>query len=423
MNQIAIEAKDLSKVYRISHERRGIKGTQTLRDTIVEMTRKPVELVTGRQLRKEEFWALKDVNFNVNHGDVLGIIGKNGSGKSTLLKILSRIVDPTTGEIRMRGRVASLLEVGTGFHPELTGRENILFNGSILGMKRKEIISKFDEIVAFSEVEQFLDTPVKFYSSGMYVRLAFAVAAHLDPDILIVDEVLAVGDAAFQKKSLGKMKSVADSGRTVLFVSHNMETVRQLCNRVILLEKGRIKNEGSPAEITNEYAGRLQKSQGTYKFATDNKKAAQFTQIKIKDSADKVSTTIPAGTDWTLSLDYRIRENMKDTIVAVEIQSDEYETIYWTSDVDQVNEIRPRQAGLYLAELKFDKFHLIPGNYFLRVSIQSPGRQMYDEITDLLLTVEPDADDIRGAYFGGRYYGFIHEKVNWQITKQISKDL
>ena len=198
MNKPVIEIKNLSKSYMIGHEGKAAPGTLTLRDSLTGIIKKPIELLTGHKLKKEKFWALKDVNLEINQGDVVGIIGRNGSGKSTMLKVLSRIVEPTSGEIIMRGKAASLLEVGTGFHPELTGRENIYFNGSILGMKKKEIDAKFDEIVAFSEVEKFLDTPVKFYSSGMYVRLAFSVAAYLEPDILIVDEVLAVGDAAFQ---------------------------------------------------------------------------------------------------------------------------------------------------------------------------------------------------------------------------------
>lgn len=238
MSKPIIEVKNLSKVYNIGHEQKSAPGTLTFRDSLTQTLRKPLEIFTGHRIEQEKFWALKGINFEVSQGDVVGIIGRNGSGKSTLLKVLSRIVEPTEGEVTMRGRVASLLEVGTGFHPELTGRENVYFNGAILGMSQKEIKSKFDEIVAFSEVEKFLDTPVKFYSSGMYVRLAFAVAAHLDPDILIVDEVLAVGDAAFQKKCLGKMKDVAGQGRTVLFVSHSMSAVSQLCNKGIFLEKG-----------------------------------------------------------------------------------------------------------------------------------------------------------------------------------------
>lgn len=212
----------------------------TIRESIMEMARKPLRTLR-RNGNAPAIWALKDVNFEVAPGDVVGIIGRNGAGKSTLLKILSRITEPTSGRVELYGRVASLLEVGTGFHPELTGRENIFLNGSILGMTRKEIESKFDEIVAFAEIEKFLDTPVKRYSSGMYVRLAFAVAAHLEPEILIVDEVLAVGDAAFQKKCLGRMRDVASTGRTVLFVSHNMAAVSSLCSKAMLLWEGKVK--------------------------------------------------------------------------------------------------------------------------------------------------------------------------------------
>src|SRR5712672_2946617 len=229
----AISVENLGKKYIISHQVR--EPYTALRDVIAHKAR---QLVSRRGAMeadpsREQFWALKDVSFEIEQGDRVGIIGRNGAGKSTLLKILSRITDPTTGRIAITGRVASLLEVGTGFHPELTGRENIFLNGAILGMRRAEIRSKFDEIVAFAEIERFLDTPVKRYSSGMYVRLAFAVAAHLEPEILIVDEVLAVGDAAFQKKCLGKMSDVAREGRTVLFVSHNMAAINQLCETAV----------------------------------------------------------------------------------------------------------------------------------------------------------------------------------------------
>jgi lipopolysaccharide transport system ATP-binding protein len=235
-NDIAISVEHLSKRYLIGGKQRH----WSIRDTIDEFLHHPFGIGTTKH-DKEEFWALDDVSFEVKKGDVVGIIGRNGSGKSTLLKILARIVEPTKGKVTMRGRVASLLEVGTGFNPELTGRENIYLNGAILGMSRAEIASKFDEIVAFSGVEQFIDTPVKRYSSGMYVRLAFAVAAHLDADILLVDEVLAVGDVEFQKKCLGKMGSLAKSGKTVLFVSHDMTAIQNLCNNTIFIENGQIK--------------------------------------------------------------------------------------------------------------------------------------------------------------------------------------
>lgn len=241
-----ISVENLSKRYTLRHQK---AGYSTLRDALAEKARRMVgKNADESAAATEEFWALKDVSFDISQGDVVGIIGRNGAGKSTLLKILSRITEPTKGKIRLRGRVASLLEVGTGFHPELTGRENIFLNGAILGMTKAEIRAKFDEIVAFAEVDRFLDTPVKHYSSGMYVRLAFAVAAHLEPEILIVDEVLAVGDAHFQKKCLGKMSQVAGAGRTVLFVSHNLAVVQSICRDVALLTGGRLSFFG-PTEI------------------------------------------------------------------------------------------------------------------------------------------------------------------------------
>ena len=249
MPEPAIRVENLSKRYRITG---GEKARyRTLRDTLSEAVRAPL-----RRLNRgttEDFWALKDVSFEVQPGEVVGIIGRNGAGKSTLLKILSRITKPTGGRVTINGRVGSLLEVGTGFHPELTGRENVYLNGSILGMSRREIASKFDEIVAFAEVEKFLDTPVKRYSSGMYVRLAFAVAAHLEPEILIVDEVLAVGDAGFQKKCLGKMQEVGQQGRTVLFVSHNMAAVEQLTELAVLLHVGEVLATGGSSEVIRRY--------------------------------------------------------------------------------------------------------------------------------------------------------------------------
>jgi lipopolysaccharide transport system ATP-binding protein len=256
MSETIIRVENLSKCYTLRHQQSG-QQYKALRDVMTDgaklighkLFRHKSRLNTNQEL----FWALKDVDFEIQQGDRVGIIGRNGAGKSTLLKILSRIVEPTTGQIGIKGRVASLLEVGTGFHPELTGRENIYLNGAILGMSRAEITRKFDEIVAFAEVEKFLDTPVKRYSSGMYVRLAFAVAAHLEPEILIVDEVLAVGDAQFQKKCLGKMEDVGKEGQTVLFVSHNMSAINNLCSKAILLKSGQVKSYGAAAKLTEEY--------------------------------------------------------------------------------------------------------------------------------------------------------------------------
>jgi lipopolysaccharide transport system ATP-binding protein len=262
-----VSIENLSKSYRLGHRARAheARGQATFRDAIVRSlhnaARKAGDVLHGRQVIQgdevEEFWALRDISFDVHEGEVVGIIGRNGAGKSTLLKILSRITEPTTGRVTLHGRVSSLLEVGTGFHPELSGRENIYLNGAVLGMTRAEVRRKFDEIIEFSGVERFLDTPVKRYSSGMYVRLAFAVAAHLDPEILIVDEVLAVGDAEFQRKCLGKMDEVARrAGRTVLVVSHNMATVKSLCSRAIWLENGTVREMGEPLDLTSRYLAR-----------------------------------------------------------------------------------------------------------------------------------------------------------------------
>ena len=267
MSETVIRVENLSKSFRVGHlssHRRG--GYETLRETMARgasnFLRQAADMARGREIVQgdevEEFWALKDVTFEVKRGEVLGIIGRNGAGKSTLLKILSRITEPTKGRVTLHGRVASLLEVGTGFHPELTGRENVFLNGAILGMTQREVRKKFDEIVAFAEVEKFLDTPVKRYSSGMYVRLAFAVAANLEPEILIVDEVLAVGDAEFQKKCLGKLKDVSTLGRTVLFVSHNLAAIRSLCNRGIVLDSGAVHSDGPVTRAILAYTSRYE---------------------------------------------------------------------------------------------------------------------------------------------------------------------
>ena len=292
MSESAIVVENVSKRYLLGHQsgREGKYRYTALRDVIGrearDFARKAADLVRGRQIVQgdeiEEFWALKNVSFEVKQGEVVGIIGRNGAGKSTLLKILSRITEPTEGRVLLRGRVASLLEVGTGFHPELTGRENIFLNGAILGMTQREIRKKFDEIVAFAEVEKFLDTPVKRYSSGMYVRLAFAVAAHLEPEILIVDEVLAVGDAEFQKKCLGSMRNVAASGRTILFVSHNLSAVMQLTSRSIVLSEGRVVFSGATAAAIEYYTANIRSGHSAEFDVEDAPRHGQITgEVKI----------------------------------------------------------------------------------------------------------------------------------------------
>ena len=279
MSDIALRTVGLGKMYRIGGERQAYR---TLRESLVQAAKRPIERIRhpgAATHASEELWALRDIGLEVRHGEALGIIGFNGAGKSTLLKVLSRITEPTEGRVEIRGRVASLLEVGTGFHGELTGRENIQLNGAILGMTRAEIKSKFDEIVGFSEIGRFLDTPVKRYSSGMYVRLAFAVAAHIDPEILIVDEVLAVGDLAFQRKCLGRMHDVAGHGRTVLFVSHNLAAVLSLCTRAIQLDAGRVVAEGSPKDVVSSYVSSGEGSASSREWSVEGAPGDDFARL------------------------------------------------------------------------------------------------------------------------------------------------
>jgi lipopolysaccharide transport system ATP-binding protein len=292
VSDFAIQARGLSKSYRIAPNQ-SVGQYRTLQESIVDLARRPFR--RNASAARQTFWALQDVSFDVPHGEALGIIGKNGAGKSTLLKILARITSPTRGTADIYGRMGSLLEVGTGFHQELTGRENIYLNGAILGMSRADIGRRFDEIVAFAEIEQFLDTPVKRYSTGMFMRLAFAVAAHLEPEILIVDEVLAVGDAAFQAKSLGKMGDVARSGRTVLFVSHNLAAVSQLCQRALLLERGVVRTYGSVDSVVGLYlaqgnaAGQMNLLDG--RAASDA--PVRFTRAEIRDAEGRICQDFP----------------------------------------------------------------------------------------------------------------------------------
>jgi len=295
-DRLAIRVNNLGKKYILGGPR---EQYFTFRDAIVNSIKAPFKRNNSQKSPDEGFWALKGISFNVHHGEVVGIIGRNGAGKSTLLKILSRITSPTEGTVELHGRVGSLLEVGTGFHPELTGRENIFLSGSILGMKKREIEQKFDEIVKFSEVEPFIDTPVKRFSSGMYVRLAFAVASHLQSEILIVDEVLAVGDVAFQKKCLGKMGNVAKEGRTVLFVSHNMGAIQRLCPRAILIENGKVIQDGNSGEVTSFYLNKLSNIEN---FNGNHKKDLILEKVLLKNEKGELTQTFSPGDSLEIEL-------------------------------------------------------------------------------------------------------------------------
>jgi lipopolysaccharide transport system ATP-binding protein len=311
MTDTVIAVENLSKRYILGRQRTGDDG---LRHVIDAAVRAPFRWGTRHRKvgKTEEFWALRDVSFRVRHGEAVGIIGRNGAGKSTLLKLLSRITEPTAGKIRYKGRVASLLEVGTGFHPELTGRENIFLNAAILGMKRSDIQRRFDEIVAFSEIEKFLDTPVKRYSSGMYVRLAFGVAAHLEPDILLVDEVLAVGDASFQKKCIGKMGNVVNEGRTVLFVSHNMAAISSLCTRGLLIDGGRIERSGSPQAVIEDYLAKARTDASVPLNARSDRRGGgriRFSNVSILNDRLEPVDSVASGQDISICLDYEIPDS------------------------------------------------------------------------------------------------------------------
>jgi lipopolysaccharide transport system ATP-binding protein len=354
---------------------------------------------------KDVFWALRDVSFSVKQGEILGIIGRNGAGKSTLLKILSRVTAPTSGEVKIRGRIASLLEVGTGFHPELTGRENIFLNGAILGMTKAEIKRKFDEIVDFSGVEQFLDTPVKRYSSGMYVRLAFAVAAHLEPEILIVDEVLAVGDAEFQKKCLGKMQSVAGHGRTVLFVSHNMLAVQKLCKNGLLLEKGSIKASGHIQDILDDYAATA--ANDVYSNPEPTGKP-QIVAANILTKAPRTDASLEVMIEWVLP------EDIQGIKIGIGFNTPEGQRIFDCPPED-LGLLSPDKKGRYKAFVKIPPNTLMARHYGISIGLWKNSTVFDHANPALALAVEP-APSGPFSHENNRE-GLLNVKCDWNILK------
>jgi len=390
MEKPIIEIKNIGKKYNITHQRGGYIA---LRDVLMNVLKSPFNFIKNKTKqiagfeKKEEFWALSNINFEVKKGEVIGIIGGNGAGKSTLLKILSQITPPTTGEIILRGRVGSLLEVGTGFHPELTGRENIFLNGAILGMKKKEIAKKFDEIVLFAGIEKFLDTPVKYYSSGMYVRLAFSVAAHMEPDILIIDEVLAVGDAEFQKKCLGKMNEITKTqGRTILFVSHNINAIEQLCSSTILLKNGKIIKAGPTKEIIGEYLENITPSEESEKILipkTENN--AFFSKISITNTENKTTNKIKQAEDFYINLELNVLKEIQNTDVSVSLKNSQGVIVNFSSLSDKSPEhLQSFTPGIHHLKVKFFGKFLMPGVYFIRISLHHPGTENIDTRDDIL---------------------------------------
>lgn len=419
MTDIAIHVENLSKKYKLGamYERQ-----DTLRDLLVTAVRSPFR---KRQKSDDQIlWALKDVSFDIERGSVVGIVGRNGAGKSTLLKVLSRVTDPTSGIGEIRGRVGSLLEVGTGFHPELTGRENIYLNGAILGMKRMEIEKKFDEIVEFSEVAKFIDTPVKRYSSGMYLRLAFAVAAHLEPDILVVDEVLAVGDAEFQRKCLGKMSDVAEEGRTVLFVSHNMSAILRLTSETMVLEKGKVVKRAPSVEAVDYYLSSGFAETGERYWEEDEVPAssAPFKPIalRIKNEQGLVLNTIRSIEKMTIEFEYQLQEAITGLRVGFYLMSSRGEFVFTSFDTDnpsQYDKYSSRDAGKYFSKCEIPADTFNEGRFVVGVNASTFRIRRYFQ-DERAITFNIDPAGAPGMQWPEQRLGPIRPRLNWKIEKR-----
>jgi len=426
VNDIAVRVEDLGKRYRIGTAPERYK---TLRDTIIAGARAPIErLRRGSSGMKKAagtdlIWALRNITFEVPRGKVFGIVGRNGAGKSTLLKILSRVTEPTEGSAEIHGRVGSLLEVGTGFHPELTGRENIYLNGAILGMKRLEIERKFDEIVAFSEVEQFIDTPVKRYSSGMYLRLAFAVAAHLEPEILVVDEVLAVGDAEFQRKCMGKMSDVAQAGRTVLFVSHNMSAVLRLTEETLVLDKGRLVYRAPTMQAVDFYmaSGFTGAGERLWTPGEIPAEAAPFTPqaLRLRDARGQVSETLRSTEPIHVEVEYHLSQaitGLRVGIYLLTMRGEYVFTSFDTDDLQQFEQMGIRQPGTYISRCIIPANTLNEGRYFLAVNASAfrVKRYFWD---DHALAFTVDATGAPGKQWPEPRMGPMRPALDWKVER------
>jgi lipopolysaccharide transport system ATP-binding protein len=407
-----IKVQDLSKQYYLGAP---TAAYSTLRETLVELARKPL-----RSLRRRDglptIWALKDLSFEIEQGDVVGIIGRNGAGKSTLLKVLCRITEPTVGRVDLYGRVASLLEVGTGFHPELSGRENIFLNGSLLGMTRKEIQAKFDEIVAFAEVEKFMDTPVKRYSSGMYVRLAFAVAAHLEPEILVVDEVLAVGDYAFQQKCLNKMQDVSTQGRTILFVSHNMGAISRLCKNGILLDHGKMLAMGPTTEVVQTYmtSGLIERPE--YVQVSNPQKAINLTRVAVVTDDNSIRSDIAYNERFRFVVEYEVNQSVSGTSVGVALFSIDGTCAFATADFDAHPELLgAREPGKYQTEVEVPAEWLNVGKYTVSAYIANAASSVvYDSVEAITFNIVDTGTP--GSRNGVQRRGVLQPLLDWKTS-------
>ncbi|WKN33495.1 ABC transporter ATP-binding protein [Porifericola rhodea] len=409
MDDIAIKVENLSKLYAIGNTSSG-----SLKETVSSIFSR------NETSKAKEFWALQDVSFEVKRGEAFGIIGKNGAGKSTLLKLLSRITEPTTGRIEINGRVSSLLEVGTGFHPELTGRENIFLNGTILGMSRSEVKEKFDEIVDFSGVEKFLDTPVKRYSSGMKVRLAFAVAAHLEPEILIIDEVLAVGDAEFQKKCLGKMEDVAGQGRTVLFVSHNMSAVRNLCSQAIQLVNGQIVFTGDVDKAIDNYmdtpefakhAGEISWGEGVEPKSSEIRLIA----ARIKNGQGTVKTKFDTSEEINIEIDYQVKVHLKGMRIVLKVNT--HEGILVFASTDHYTRNSNTSKGFYRTTCKIPSHIFNKISYSVDVQFGIPGVKVLIPSVKLLDFEIENLFNTSGSYFPEKWPGMVAIPTEWDTKR------
>jgi len=427
MADTVIRVEDLGKEYRIGQT---VGGYGTLRDAITEFfsssARRLRRLGSGEKAAssQETIWALRHVNFEVEQGTVLGVIGRNGAGKSTLLKLLARVAEPTEGRAEILGRVGSLLEVGTGFHPELTGRENTYLNGAILGMKRSEIDRKFDEIVAFSEVEKFIDTPVKRYSSGMYLRLAFSVAAHLEPEILVVDEVLAVGDAEFQQKCLGKMNQVATEGRTVLFVSHNMSAILRLTEEAILLDHGEIVQRGPSQDVVDYYltSGMAQEGERLWQGAPRLAASGPFDPValRVRDAHGRQSGQLPSVDPLVIEFEYELREDVTGLRIGLYVSSSRGEPVFTTFDTDRTEDFEKytdRPAGRYISRCRIPANTFNSGRLILGVNASSYRiRSYFTDEHALSLTI--DGTGAPGSHWPERRSGPLRPALDWTIEAQ-----
>ena len=430
MSYVAISVENLSKSYLVGHNVARTEGYTALRDVLArnarDMARKTADLLRGRQIVQgdevEEFWALKDVSFEIERGERVGIIGRNGAGKSTLLKILSRITEPTKGRVRIAGRVATLLEVGTGFHPELTGRENIFLNGAILGMTRREILKKFDEIVEFAEVEKFLDTPVKRYSSGMYVRLAFAVAAHLEPEILIVDEVLAVGDSQFQKKCLGRMEEIGRTGRTVLFVSHNMAMISSLCDKAVRLDNGKLCAIGATSDVILGYVNSEANSPAAVNYRNYSRRIGdhyvQLLAADVRNRQGEPASEVEINQPFSVRMEYRILSETDRIFVPNFHFYQQDGTCTFVVNAMNAEKLPP---GDYAAECHIPENFLNDGVYSVGFAVTSYEPRIcihFHENGLVLFNVHDPIDGIvTRAGYSGRMPGAVRPLLPWTVKR------